>query len=57
MIRQMEGGLGYVELIYALQNKIPFGSVKNAAGNLIRASLELTTAAAASAKMTGTDFT
>ncbi|HTJ86710.1 MAG TPA: phosphate ABC transporter substrate-binding protein PstS [Terriglobales bacterium] len=56
MIRQMEGGLGYVELIYALQNKIPFGSVKNAAGNFIRASLESTTAAAASAKMTGTDF-
>ncbi len=56
MIRQMEGGLGYVELIYALQNKIPFGSVKNASGNFIKASLESTTAAAASAKMTGTDF-
>ena len=31
-IRQTEGSIGYIELIYALQNKIPFGSVKNAAG-------------------------
>jgi len=56
MIRQMEGGLGYVELIYALQNKIPYGPVKNASGNFIKASLESTTAAAASAKMMGDDF-
>ena len=33
MIRQMEGGFGYVELIYAVQNKIPYGIVKNAPGN------------------------
>jgi phosphate transport system substrate-binding protein len=51
MIRQMEGGIGYVELIYALQNKIAFGPVKNAAGNFVKASLESTTAAASSAKM------
>jgi phosphate transport system substrate-binding protein len=56
MIRQMEGGIGYVELIYALQNKITFGPVKNATGNFVKASLESTTAAAAGAKMSATDF-
>ena len=56
MIRQMEGGIGYVELIYALQNKITFGPVKNSSGNFVKASLESTTAAAAGAKMSGTDF-
>jgi phosphate transport system substrate-binding protein len=56
MIRQMEGGIGYVELIYALQNHIAFGPVQNAAGNFVRASLESTTAAAAGAQMTATDF-
>jgi len=56
MIRQMEGGFGYVELIYALQNKITFGPVQNVSGNFVKASLESTTAAAAGAKMTGIDF-
>lgn len=56
MIRQMEGGIGYVELIYAMQNNIAFGSVKNASGTFIKASLESTTAAAAGAKMSGDDF-
>ena len=56
MIRQMDGGFGYVELIYALQNKIPFGAVKNASGNFIKASLDSTTAAAASAKSMPADF-
>ena len=56
MIRQMEGGFGYVELIYALQNKITFGPVQNASGNFVKASLESTTAAAAGAKMSGEDF-
>jgi len=56
MIRQMEGGIGYVELIYALQNNITFGSVKNASGNFVKASLESTTAAAAGAKMAPGDF-
>lgn len=35
MIRQMEGGFGYVELIYAIQNNIPYGEVRNAAGGLV----------------------
>jgi phosphate transport system substrate-binding protein len=56
MIRQMEGAFGYVELIYALQNKITFGSVKNAAGNFVTASLDSTTAAAASVKVMPADF-
>ena len=56
MVRQMDGGLGYVELIYALQNKIPYGPIQNAAGNFIKASLDSTTAAAASAKMGESDF-
>jgi len=56
MIRQMEGAFGYVELIYALQNKITFGSVKNAAGNFVTASLDSTTAAAASVKTMPADF-
>ncbi|MCU1309284.1 MAG: phosphate transporter substrate-binding protein PhoT family [Candidatus Angelobacter sp.] len=51
MIRQMEGSIGYIELIYAEQNKIPFGVVKNAAGQFVKASLASTTAAAATAKM------
>ncbi len=50
-IRQIQGAVGYVELIYAVQNKIPFGVVQNAAGVFVKASLESTTAAAASAKM------
>lgn len=55
-IRQMEGGFGYVELIYALQNNIAFGTVQNAAGKFIKASLESTTAAAASVKTMPDDF-
>ncbi len=56
LVRQMDGALGYVELIYALQNKIPFGSVQNAAGNFVKASLESTTLAAAGAKFKPGDF-
>jgi len=51
MVRQMEGSIGYIELIYALQNNITYGSVKNAAGEFIRADLASTTAAAATATM------
>lgn len=51
MVRQMDGAIGYIELIYAEQNKILFGSVKNASGNFVKASLASTTAAAAAAKV------
>jgi phosphate transport system substrate-binding protein len=56
MIRQMQGGIGYIELIYAVQNKIDYGSVKNAAGTFVKASLDSVTAAAASAKSMPSDF-
>ena len=56
MIRQMDGAFGYLELIYAAQNHIPFGTMKNAAGNWVKASLEGTTAAAASVKNMPADF-
>jgi phosphate transport system substrate-binding protein len=50
-IRQLPGSVGYVELIYALQNKIPYGVVQNSSKNFIKASLASTTAAAAGVKM------
>ncbi len=56
MVRQMDGAFGYVELIYALQNNITFGSVKNVAGTFVKASLDSTTAAAASMKSMPADF-
>src|ERR1700684_745780 len=55
-IRQLQGSIGYVELIYAVQNNISYGSVKNAAGNFVKASLESVTAAAASAAKMPADF-
>ena len=56
MIRQLSGAIGYVELIYAVQNNIPYGSVRNSAGNFVKASLEGVTAAAASAPKMPADF-
>ncbi len=56
LVRQTDGALGYVELIYALQTKIPFGSVQNADGQFIKASLQSTTAAAAAIKAGATDL-
>lgn len=46
-VQQLPGSIGYVELIYALQNKISYGLVKNAAGNFVRASTATITNAAA----------
>ena len=48
LVQQTPGGIGYVELIYALNNKIPFAQIQNKAGNWVTASLEGVTAAAAS---------
>ncbi len=56
MIRQMEGAVGYVELVYAVQNNISYGSVQNAAGSFVKASLDSITAAAASMKSMPPDF-
>jgi phosphate transport system substrate-binding protein len=55
-VRQTDGAIGYVELIYALQNNIAFGPVKNSAGKFVKASLESVTAAAASVKDMPDDF-
>jgi phosphate transport system substrate-binding protein len=56
LVRQLPGAIGYVELIYALQNKISFGEVKNAAGNWERASIDGVTEAAASIKQLPADY-
>ena len=56
MVRQLPGTIGYVELIYALQNKIPYGYIKNAAGNWVKGSIEGVTEAAASVKTMPADF-
>ena len=56
LVRQLPGALGYVELIYALQNKISFGEVKNPAGNFVRASIAGVTEAAASVKQIPNDY-
>jgi phosphate transport system substrate-binding protein len=49
LVSQTPGSIGYVELIYALQNKISFGAVQNANGEFVKASTESVTAAAAAA--------
>lgn len=50
-IKQTPGALGYVELIYATQNKMPYAEVKNSAGEFVKASLESITAAMATAQI------
>ncbi len=55
-IRQLPGSIGYVELIYAVQNSITYGSVKNSSGVFVKATLESVTAAAASASKMPDDF-
>jgi phosphate transport system substrate-binding protein len=57
LVRQTPGAIGYVELIYALQNKITYGAVQNKAGEFVTASLEsVTTAANAAAASMPDDF-
>jgi phosphate transport system substrate-binding protein len=51
MVRQTPGSIGYVELIYALQNKIAYSPVKNAAGEYMNASLDSVSKAAATASI------
>jgi phosphate transport system substrate-binding protein len=50
-IKQTPGALGYIELIYAIQNKMPYADVKNSSGEFVKASLESTTAAMATAQI------
>ena len=49
LVQQTPGSLGYVELIYALQNKIAYGSVQNSEGEFVRATIQAVTAAAGAA--------
>lgn len=49
LVSQTPGSIGYVELIYALQNKILFGAVQNASGEFVKATTESVTASAAAA--------
>jgi phosphate transport system substrate-binding protein len=49
LVKQTPNAIGYVELIYALQNKIPYGTVKNAAGSFVKADVASVSAAAAGA--------
>ncbi|MBZ5675266.1 MAG: phosphate ABC transporter substrate-binding protein PstS [Acidobacteriia bacterium] len=55
-IQQTANSVGYVELIYAVQNKMTYGNVKNASGEFIQASLASVTAAAAAMKDMPEDF-
>jgi phosphate transport system substrate-binding protein len=50
-VRQLPGSMGYVELVYAVQNKISYGDVQNSAGQFVKADFASITAAAAGAKM------
>jgi phosphate transport system substrate-binding protein len=56
LVRQLPGAVGYVELIYALQNNITFGEIRNAAGNWVKASIGGVTEAAASIKQMPADY-
>jgi len=57
LVKQTPDSIGYVELIYALQNNIPFGLVQNSDGKFVKASLEgVMTAAAGAAKSMPDDF-
>ena len=49
LVSQTPGSIGYVELIYALQNKLPFGAVQNANGEFVKASPDSVTSAASAA--------
>jgi len=50
-VKQTPGAIGYVELIYAIQNKMPYADLKNADGNFVAASLESVTAAMSTAQI------
>ena len=49
LVKQTPNSIGYVELIYAVQNKMPYGNVRNTAGSFVKADLASVTAAAAGA--------
>jgi phosphate transport system substrate-binding protein len=51
LVKQTPNSIGYVELVYAVQNRMSYGAVRNAAGAFVRADLASVTAAAASTPM------
>jgi phosphate transport system substrate-binding protein len=56
-VKQLPGSIGYVELAYAKQNKLPYAAIKNASGAFVSPSIEAVTAAAAGAKLpANTDY-
>ncbi len=50
-VKQVPGSIGYVELVYAKQNKLPYADVKNSSGNYITPSIESVTEALATAEI------
>src|ERR1022692_2090994 len=56
LVWQLQGSIGHVELIYAIQNNISYGRVKTSSGNFVKASLDSVTAAAASSPKMPADF-
>ncbi|MBA3893445.1 MAG: phosphate ABC transporter substrate-binding protein PstS [Gemmatimonadales bacterium] len=56
-VKQTEGAIGYVELIYAISNDLPYATVKNASGNFVEPTLQTSTAAASGVDLPpDTDF-
>jgi phosphate transport system substrate-binding protein len=49
LVKQTPGAIGYVELIYAVQSSVPYGTVKNSTGNFVKADLASVSAAAVGA--------
>ena len=56
MVKELGGAIGYVEFIYALQNHLSFGRVRNQKGEFVAASLESIAAATTNAMEPGSDF-
>lgn len=56
LVKQTPNSIGYVELIYAVQQKMPYADVRNASGKFVKASFDSVTAAAAAAKDMPADF-
>ncbi|MDP9053293.1 MAG: phosphate ABC transporter substrate-binding protein PstS [Acidobacteriota bacterium] len=56
LIKQTPNSIGYVELVYAVQQKMPYADVKNASGKFVKATFDSVTAAAAAAKDMPDDF-
>ena len=51
LVKQTPNSLGYVELIYAIQNKMPYADIKNNAGEFVKPTMESVTAAMATAQV------